>query len=190
LIYGILLAAGASRRFGSNKLLQPLADGTPVGVTSARHLAAAVDHTLAVVRSGADPLRERLQAEGVAVVVCPHAEQGMGVSLAWGVQAAANASGWLIALADMPFIQPATIRAIAASLHAGAVIAAPVCRGQQGHPVGFNKTLGEELMQLTGDRGARAILQRHAERLTLVSVPDPGIVQDIDTPAELGLRRI
>ena len=110
---GLLLAAGFSRRFGADKLLQPLADGTAIGLAAARHLRAALPETRVIVNAEDAELSRLLTEEGFSVTVCPQAQDGMGASLAWGVRHTASASAWIIALADMPFIQPATIRLVA-----------------------------------------------------------------------------
>ena len=182
---GILLAAGFSRRFGTNKLLQPLADGIPMALIAARHLRAAVPNVLAVVNPG-DPLLARLLDEdGFLVTVCPRAEDGMGTSLAWTVRQAPQASAWIVALADMPFIRPATIAQVADAIERPTTLAAPVFHGRRGHPVGFGQAYFERLTQLTGDEGARSILRDHAEQVRWLACEDPGIVADIDTPADL-----
>jgi molybdenum cofactor cytidylyltransferase len=108
-IDGILLAAGNSRRFGADKLLQALSDGTPVAVSAARRLVAGVGSAVAVIRATGE-LSQRLADEGCRVVVCNEAASGMGRTLACGVQAAREASGWVIALADMPLIRVETMR--------------------------------------------------------------------------------
>jgi molybdenum cofactor cytidylyltransferase len=189
-IRGILLAAGYSTRFGSNKLLQPLPAGSPdagvpIALAAARHLVAALPDCIAVVRPRAQRLGKMLRDAGCKTVVCKNAAEGMGVSLAAGVQAAADAGGLVVALADMPFIRSETIRTIAEALEAGAAIAAPSFRGERGHPVGFARDLYDELAALQGDSGARDLLARHRDRLTLCEVDDPGVLRDIDDPSDL-----
>jgi molybdenum cofactor cytidylyltransferase len=183
-IAGILLAAGAGSRFGGGKLLHPL-DGVPIGVRSARQLQAAGLRVTAVVRPGSDELARLLQDEGVQVTVCANAADGMGLSLAHAVAHTRDAAGWVVALADMPRIQPDTIRHIADALAAGARIAAPEFKGERGHPVGFHATLLDELLMLTGDEGARAVVQKHRAQLELIACDDPGVVFDIDSRADL-----
>jgi molybdenum cofactor cytidylyltransferase len=191
-IVGILLAAGRATRFGSDKLLAPLANapadvaaGTPVGIAAARHLVAAVPDSIAVVRAQEDTLSKRLRATGLRIVVCADADAGMGASLACGVAAAREADGWVIALADMPWIAPATIRAVADALAAGADIAAPSFDGERGHPVGFARRHYEALVALRGDTGARELLMGHRERIARLDVDDPGVLADVDTPRDL-----
>lgn len=184
---GILLAAGSGSRFGAHKLLAPLPDGTPVGVAAARTLVQALPESLAVVRPGDDALIDMFTALGLRVVIHPGAQQGMGTSLATGIAACAEADGWLIALADMPWIRPATISLLAARLDAGASLVAPVCDGRRGHPVGFAAHWGERLRALSGDQGARALLAAHPAQLHEVATSDAGVLCDVDTPADLTL---
>jgi molybdenum cofactor cytidylyltransferase len=113
----------------------------------------------------------------------------MGASLAFAVQCAMSSAGWIVALADMPWIAASTSRRIAESLQAGAPIAAPRWQGRQGHPVGFSGLYRDELIRLGGDRGAKALLRQHHRELRLVDCDDPGILLDIDEPADL-LRRL
>ena len=101
-VVGILLAAGSATRFGGDKLAAALPNGTTVGVAACRNLAAAVDAVIAVVRPGDGAIADALAANRARVSVCPRASDGMGASLAWGVRAAPVATGWIIALADMP----------------------------------------------------------------------------------------
>jgi molybdenum cofactor cytidylyltransferase len=185
MIYGVLLAAGESRRFGADKLLHPLPEGTLIAVAAARNLQAAVDKVLAVVRPGSERLERVLTHEGCEVLVCPEAIHGMGASLAGGVRATREAEAWLVALADMPYIPKQTMREIVRLLRAGAPIVAPTWQGKRGHPVGFNARFGEALQALTGDAGARAILALHEDEIQHVAADDAGILRDVDTPADL-----
>ena len=149
-ICGILLAAGASRRFGSDKLLHPLADRTPVAVAALANLRAAIPHVIAVVRPGVPVLENRLSEAGATVVLCAEADEGMGRSLATAVSVSVAASGWVVALADMPYIRPETVAKIVAALAAGAHIAAPSYRGERGHPVGLSARFRKQLETLRG----------------------------------------
>ena len=184
-IVGVLLAAGNGSRFGSDKLLHPLADATPLGLAAARRLRPACDRVLAVVRPGSDRLADLLAAEGFELVVNADARLGMGHSLAAGVRAAADAAGWIVALADMPYIAPASYGRVADALRAGGSIVIPEYRGRRGHPVGFARQWGEQLMALTGDEGARRIVTAFPEAIVRCETDDPGIVRDVDQVADL-----
>jgi molybdenum cofactor cytidylyltransferase len=184
-IIAVLLAAGAGTRFGGGKLLHPLDDGVAIAAHAARNLIAAGLDVIAVLRPGDFPLSDMLEQEGCHVTFCAEAARGMGHSLAHGVATARDAAGWVVALADMPRLNPDTIRAVTAALEKGAVIAAPAYRGERGHPVGFGARLRDELLALSGDQGARKVIERHADAITLIECGDAGVTLDIDRRADL-----
>ncbi len=181
----ILLAAGAGARFGGGKLLHPLEDGVAIAAHAARNLRAAGLEVTAVVRPGDFPVAELLEQEGCMVTVCADAARGMGVSLAHGVGITRDAGGWIVALADMPRICPESIRRVAQALDEGAAIAAPAYQGDRGHPVAFAAQFLHELLALTGDSGARAVVQRNQALLRVIDVDDPGVLLDIDRRSDL-----
>lgn len=185
-IVGILLAAGAGTRFGGDKLLVELDDATPMALAAAHNLLPACERVLAVVRPGRDVLAERLARAGCEVIVNVTSLHGMGHSLAAGVRASLDAAGWLVALADMPFVGADTSARIAAELRGGASIVVPEYCGLRGHPVGFAWHWASQLAALSGDEGARRILAAHPQALVRCTVADPGVVRDIDRPADLG----
>lgn len=181
-VAGLLLAAGSSRRFGADKRLAPLADGTPMVLASARNLAQACPRTLVVVRPDDEALTNLLAEAGLETLACPTSVQGMGHSLACGVAATADAEGWLIALADMPFIRPDTYRSVLVALRRGARMVRPVHAGRPGHPVAFSAACYPELTTLVGDRGGRALLDSNPAAVVTCVVDDPGVVKDVDRP--------
>jgi molybdenum cofactor cytidylyltransferase len=184
-IIGLLLAAGSSQRFGSNKLLYRLDDGQPMAVTAATSLRSACDRLIAVVHPEAETLVPLLRDAGCEIIPAADAAQGMGASLAAGVQATANANGWIVALADMPFINSGSHQRVRDCLQAGASLVATQYQERRGHPVGFSKAWFAPLVALTGDQGGRAILENNAHRLTLCEVDDPGVLRDIDQVSDL-----
>jgi molybdenum cofactor cytidylyltransferase len=183
-IVGLLLAAGAASRFGSDKLSHSLPHGVPIAVQAARHLKSQVSRVVAVVRPGSADLSSHLSREGCEVFVCESAAQGMGASLACAARAAGEADGYLVALGDMPFVRPSSIAAVRDALAAGAPLAAPFWRARRGHPVGIAGQFREALLALRGDEGAKALLGA-GHRLVKIPVGDPGVIRDIDTPADL-----
>jgi len=101
------------------------------------------------------------------------------------VSALREANGWVVALADMPFVRQATVAAIVGALRDGAAIAVPRYRGQRGHPVGFSREFREALLALNADIGGRDIIAVNVGRVTWIDVDDPGIVRDIDSPTDV-----
>jgi molybdenum cofactor cytidylyltransferase len=193
-IVGIVLAAGRGSRFGGDKLLAPLVTpvpgvpaGTPVGIASAIHAGQALAEVIVVLRPGDADLAAGMRAAGLATIECANADEGMGATLACGVAAAREADGWVVALADMPWILPSTIASVAAALATGADIVAPAYRGKRGHPVGFARRHRDALLATSGDAGARELIATSRETITLLAIDDPGVLRDVDVPGDLAL---
>ncbi len=183
-IIGLLLAAGSATRFGSDKLSHRLPHGVTIAVQAARHMHSVVPRAFAVVKPGADRLAEAL-SEYCEIVVCDNAVDGMGASLACAARAAGQADGYLVALADMPFVRASSIAAVRDAIASGAPFAAPYFRARRGHPVGISGAFFQQLVAAQGDEGARQLLSANESRLVKIPVGDPGVIRDIDTPEDL-----
>lgn len=186
MIAGILLAAGASSRFGADKRLHALGDGTPMALAALRPLRAVLDEVIAVIRPQDEWLAARFVAAGARLALAPDWHHGMGASLARGIAMLDHGTeACVVALADMPFIRSATVDRVVARLRTGASLVAPAYRGSRGHPVGFAAEWFSSLNRLHDDRGARDLLAVHRDRLQLVDVDDPGVLLDVDHPEDL-----
>lgn len=187
---GILLAAGQSTRFGSMKQLATLPTGQTLLETSSKNLRAAIARVLIIVSDDAALIAHAThigRMHDCEVIINPRASEGMATSIECAVRttnnaATNNAAGWLIALADMPFIKPSSIATIAAALTNATQIIVPTYLGQRGHPVAFGASYADELCLLTGDTGARDVINRHPLEVVLLPLDDAGILTDIDTP--------
>lgn len=142
---------------------------------------------LVCLAAGEHELARRLTARGVRCIRCNRAGEGMGGTLAEGAGHVGDWDGLLVALADMPWIEAGTYRAVARQLPDEG-ICVPTHGGRRGHPVGFSARFFVELGRLGGDSGARQLLRRHAASVREVAVRDPGIHRDIDVPADLTAR--
>jgi molybdenum cofactor cytidylyltransferase len=187
-IVGLLLAAGFSRRFGAaNKLTQPLADGRLLGLACAQHLIAELPMSIAVIRPDEHELAELFAATGLQVVRCAQDQLEMADSLAAAVNFCTDAAvtGFVIALADMPFIDSSSYALVVDKLEQGGQIVIPSYQGQRGHPVGFAVSFKSELGNLHGDAGARSLIKKYPQAVHMVDCDDPGILLDIDTMDQL-----
>jgi molybdenum cofactor cytidylyltransferase len=184
-VVGLLLAAGAGTRFGSDKLRHALPHGVSIAVQAARHLKSEIETVFAVVRPASPELQKALEAEGCVVVVCDNAADGMGASLACAARAAGERAGYLVALGDMPFIRRSSIAAVRDALTAGAPLAAPYFRTRRGHPVGVAGRFFQDLLSCKGDEGAKALLKSNEALLVKIPIGDPGVLRDIDRPEDL-----
>ena len=193
MVVGLLLASGLGRRFDAdgrrNKLLARLPDGQTLICASARTLCNALEHVAVVVPTRGALIEAALSDLPVRLIRNARAVEGMGASIAVGVAALEaefpRARGWLIALGDMPFILPRTIRSIADAVgrKSTARIVVPTYDGRRGHPVGFDHALTGALMDLQGDIGASVLMK--SEPVTSIACDDGGVIQDIDTRDDL-----
>jgi molybdenum cofactor cytidylyltransferase len=183
----LLLAAGHSSRWraagthsAAHKLEAPFGNSTVFAQSLANALASKLPVRVAVSKATPHSVTAMCRMLDVPTLIC---SGGMGDVLAQAVKQTHSEVGWLIALADMPRINKAVYAGVAAALKDNAVIAVPTCNGQHGHPVGFAAALRTELTALSGDAGARSLMQAHP--LTRLNVQDAGILLDIDTPEDL-----
>ncbi|WP_019560983.1 nucleotidyltransferase family protein [Caldimonas manganoxidans] len=184
----IVLAAGAGSRFegAGHKLTQALGSTTVLGATLQQVLASRLRLVVVTTSGLRDMVKGWVATQDVVVVPAGSdgagEHLGMGYSIAAGVRARGDASGWLVMPGDMPLVRPSTLRAVAMALSAHPVAYAQF-QGRRGHPVGFAAELYSELAVLDGDQGARRILARYPA--AAVEVDDPGVLVDIDTRADL-----
>ena len=187
MIAGLLLASGASRRFGSNKLVAPLGDRTVVRC-SAEALASAVDETWVVVPPHAAELLAALDGLPVRRVENASAHEGMASSIRAGIAALPeHTDAVVITLGDEPSIDRDVIRRVVATWRAASPATAAVVTEYddgRGHPVLFGAALFPALLTLDGDRGARELLVSLGDRVARVVVPDMRPA-DVDTPESL-----
>lgn len=182
-IAAIVLAAGLSRRMGTPKLLLDLRGKPVIRHTLERLVAADMDEILVVVGPQHDALERALDGLRVRFVVNPTPEAGQGSSVSAGVHAlSADTTAALIALGDQPGIAVDVIRKLRDALP-GKSIAAPRYSDGLGNPVIFATAVFPELAALSGDRGARAVVERDSSRLTVVEVARP-MPSDLDTPED------
>ncbi len=189
----IVLAAGLGSRFTGvgHKLAQTLdSSGEGASTVLSMTLRNAITSGLpVVVVTTADlaPLvYQQVAARDVVVVPSQVRGRGMGDSIAAGVSARADAPGWLLLPADMPRVLPATLRQVAQALQTHAVAYAQY-RGRRGHPVGFAAEMFSELVNLSGDEGARRLVARYPA--LAIDVDDAGALIDIDTVQDLAALR-
>lgn len=184
----VVPAAGRGSRFGGplHKLEQAFEDSTVLG-TTVRH---AIESQLPVVVVTTAPLvplvNSLLATRDIVVLSAGEAARGMGATIAAGVAERSGAPGWLVLPGDMPLVQPGTLLAVAAALEEHAVVYAQH-RGRRGHPVAFSAELYSELIQLTGDDGARRVMLRYPAHGQ--DVLDPGVLLDVDTASDLEALR-
>jgi molybdenum cofactor cytidylyltransferase len=187
-IGALILAAGQSRRYGSDKRLHPIKN-EPMLLATVRQYQDVFDDLIVVLRASDAAAAELLESlkgdKPVRVVHAQDAALGMGHSLAAGTYAAEQA-GWqyaVVALADMPHIAPRTLHLLKDQLLTShPTILQPRYKTTPGHPVAFHADLFPDLINLQGDEGARSVIQNHARERVFMDVADEGVLLDIDRP--------
>ncbi|MCG8672205.1 MAG: nucleotidyltransferase family protein [Pseudomonadales bacterium] len=193
----LVLAAGLSSRFNGNKLLTklPNSDLTVLETTLQNIPNDAPIHvvyrpsmtTQKAMLSRIAACRPQFSFNGNEDLA-----EGMGISIAKGVKDTSNWDAWVICLSDMPWIETSTYRAIASKLVSNDIVA-PFFKAdsglQKGNPVGFSKKFLQNLLNLSGDQGGRAIVQDNPEHVCRLTVKDAGILLDIDYPDDINQRQ-
>ncbi|MDM9652319.1 nucleotidyltransferase family protein [Pseudomonas sp. CW003PS] len=185
-IAALMLAAGYSRRFGADKRRLVLADGRSLLAASLALPCSMLEDVWLVLRPD-EALTELELPQGVHIVQNPATAEGMGHSLAAGAQrllAESHADAVAIFLADMPSIRRHSLEALMACAAPDRIVL-PSHQGKRGHPVLFGRNFWPQLATLSGDAGAKPVLQQNPNAVSIVELDDPGVLQDIDTPADL-----
>jgi molybdenum cofactor cytidylyltransferase len=184
----IILAAGdATRMQGVDKLLETI-DGVPLlSLVADACLSSAAAQVIAVIREG-DTDRRAVLPDQIEIVINRNWGAGMASSLLAGLQVVQqNAQAILVVLADMPGVSSKDINALIAAFNPKAGISicqATINAGKPGHPVLFGRTHFAELQALTGDKGARAVINANPDALKYVKTSGENALIDLDTPED------
>jgi molybdenum cofactor cytidylyltransferase len=183
MIAAIVLAAGLSRRMGQAKLLMPVGGRAIIRYVVESVLAGGVDSVWVVTGPDVEPIEAALAGFEVQIVVNPAPEEGQAGSVRTGIAALPpSVDAVLVALGDQPSLAPSIIPALLAARRASPkLIVAPRYRDGQGNRVLFKREIFPELLRLTGDQGARPIIQKEPARVEWVDLDLP-MPPDVDTP--------
>jgi len=191
-IAAILLAAGKSSRMGSNKMLEAI-DGQPmVARTAQRLLSSHARPVVAVLGNEADAVDDALSKLPVERVRNPDYAAGLATSLKRGLASLPDeVDGAVICLGDMPLITGRDLDRLIAAFNPleGRAIVVPTRRGQRGNPVVWSRQFFSEMMALSGDSGARRLIDEHADLVAEVEMDSDSVLTDIDTPEALAELR-
>jgi molybdenum cofactor cytidylyltransferase len=183
MIAGIVLAAGLSRRMGQSKVLMKVGGRAIIRYVVESVLAGGVDSVWVVTGPDVEPIEAALSGIEVQIAENPAPEEGQAGSVRTGIAALPpSVDSVLIALGDQPLLAPSIIPALLAARRTSPkLIVAPRYRDGQGNPVVFKREIFPELLRLTGDQGARPIIQKEPTRVEWVELDLP-MPPDVDTP--------
>ena len=179
----ILLAAGRSERFGSDKRCAPWPGHQCMLRASIDNAVASGLPCFVVLHPGDHDVLESCIPEEASAGICPDAAHGIGHSIAFGVHSNQDWDGWIIARADMPWITAETYQLLARHLEL-TDCARPVDRfGQPGFPTAFRREHAFEVMSLSGHRTEVRIIPDR--RNVNVIIDDQMIHNDVNTPSDM-----
>ena len=196
-IHGLLLAAGHGRRFDptgqQHKLLVPVAPGLLMIRLSAQQLLPWVQTLTVVVGPHNVGVVRALAGLSVRIRVCEQADLGQRVSLCCGLaDAPAGVQGWLIALADMPWIAQSTYQRVRQALEESlareqAAVWQPIYQQRPGHPVAVTQALAQDYLvqDLDSETGLSALWRKNPQIRQTLILDDAGCIQDVDYPTDL-----
>jgi molybdenum cofactor cytidylyltransferase len=184
----IVPAAGKGERFGGAKLTALVDGATMLDRTLASLLDGGVGRIVVVVAPSADFGRvERLSDRRVQTVVNDDPSRGMFSSIQAGL-AVAGGDPVLVVPADMPFVSPATVAAVAEACVRDRTIVVPIYQGDRGHPIAFPAALHRAVLDAPVTSTLKDALAATGARRIELPVDDPGILRDVDAPGDLGFR--
>lgn len=191
-VAAIILAAGASTRFGQCKQLLDWEGKPMLGHICDVAIRAGLDPVIPVLGCQAADAGAALGNRPVRPLMNWRWEEGLSTSVQIGLAGVpAEAQAVLFLQGDQPLITPDLLRAIADRFEqTEASIIQPVHAGQRGTPVLFARRFFRELCTITGDEGGRSLIARYPQEVATVEVTDPSILMDVDTPEDyVHLRR-
>lgn len=183
MIGAIVLAAGHSRRMGTQKLLLPLAGRTLIGRVIDEVRSGAVDHVVVVVSKDEAAVRQELADQPVALVINPNPEGEMLSSVRCGLRALpAGCAAAMVVLGDQPGVNAALVRDVIRKFRETGGIVVPAHRGRRGHPTLFAARYFDEVLTRHDGVGLHGLLKAHLEDVHELEIADPAALDDIDHP--------
>ncbi len=183
----ILLAAGASTRFGSPKALVRIGANSIIERTLAMLLSTKISEIIVVLGADAEKISPKiLKNSGIRIVVNENYSQGQTSSFKAGLtNLDSDTEGILLMPVDMPFIKKETIDLlIEVFLKNQSLIVVPTYAGKNGHPPIFSKMLFRDFKALKNDEPLSLLIRKHEKETLKLPVKDAGCVQSFNTPQE------
>ncbi|WP_072910584.1 nucleotidyltransferase family protein [Desulforamulus aeronauticus] len=187
MVSAVLLAAGQARRMGKPKQLLPMGDKPMIWQVAATACGADLLEVVVITGAAGEAVGQALAGLPLRIVHNDNWQTGQASGIRLAVTALdARAKAVLFLLADQPLVDVALLnRLVQKYRRAGASLVVPRWQNQRGNPVLFDLTRWRsELLQLTGDQGARGILAANPQCIEFVDLPSPEVFGDVDTPEE------
>ena len=186
MICAMVLAAGLSRRMGTQKLLLPFGGKTVITHIVDQIAESTVDETYVVVGHEGKRASRELSGRDVSIVSNPDYESGMLSSVRCGLAALPQECGVvLVALGDQPSVTSRLIDEMVRSFaQTEEKILVPIYNGRRGHPVIFSLGYRDEIMTRYDNVGLRGLLHAHPEDVFELSISTSAVLSDMDYPQD------
>ena len=183
MISAILLAAGQSKRMnGENKLTKEI-QGTPLIKHSVKNiLASSIDELIVVLGYQKETIEKLINKnEKIKFVFNKDFESGIASSIKTGLNnLSEKTEAFFICLGDMPMVNPNIYNQLIKSINKREIIV-PTYKGQQGNPVLFAKSMKEKIINISGDVGAKKILELNKDKILNLEINDQCVTKDFNT---------
>ena len=191
-IGALVLAAGFSKRFGKDKRIESVQGDEPMLLLTIKNLARHFEEIIVVLRNNdqiiADLVLKRFQTSRIIIHHAKDSIEGIGASLSSTIEIVAERK-WksvFVFLGDMPYIKQETISKLKTEALTNPFnIIVPKFETETGHPVCFPNRFYKEIGSLSGDVGAKKIINSNLERVMFVKTNDRGVNLDVDTPIDI-----
>lgn len=180
----VILASGASTRFGLSKMLYQLDEGTSILAKTIGIYHAVFDQVHVVVRQDDKAAIQLVERQGANAIINANSGLGLSQSIIAGIQGVTQAKAWLFALGDMPYVSSETVRSLAMQASLSNIVV-PRTRIGNGNPIVFGAHFKNQLLDLTGDVGAKHLLKVNAQHVRFYDCQDTGIHHDIDRVSDI-----
>ena len=185
-IAAIVLAAGRSTRMGNvNKLLVDFDGKAMISQSVERVTGLGLSETLVVTGYQQQEVQAALSGFGVRFVENADYRKGLSTSLKVGIRAlGGDIDGALVVLGDMPLVEKAVLKCLTESFKSTSDICTVSFAGKRGNPVLWGRDYFDEILQLTGDTGARMLLEKHSPEVRTMEVETDSVLRDFDSPGD------
>jgi len=183
MISAILLAAGQSKRMGSeNKLIKKIQNIPLIKYSVKNILDSSVDEVVVVLGYQKEIIEKLIEKNNkIKCVINKDFESGIASSIKKGLNCLSKDNdAFFICLADMPFVNKHIYNKLI-SFRKKNEIVIPTCNGKQGNPILFSKLMKEKIMNISGDVGAKNIFHLYKNKILYVETKDQSITQDFNT---------
>ncbi|MCS7386672.1 MAG: nucleotidyltransferase family protein [archaeon GB-1867-005] len=188
MISAVILAAGVSKRFGRNKLIEPIGGKPMIRWTVEAAVNSIVDEVIVVLGFEAEIVGKVIKDLPCKIIINENYLGGMSSSVKFGVKhVARNSDAVVIIPGDCPFIGSESINSVVNAFRkTGSPIVIATYKGRRGHPILISRELFHEVLEISEETfGLKQLIKKYEEKIFFVEAPTVGVLIDIDYPEDV-----